>query len=61
MMYTNQTGCVKGKFIGDVARSIIDFMEGTKQQNIPGILSLIDLTIVNRGDPRLTMIWQGFW
>ena len=44
MMHTNQTGCVEGKFIGEVARSIIDFMESTKQQNIPGILSLIDLT-----------------
>ena len=43
IIHTNQTGYVKGRFIGEAARSIIDVMEYTKQQNIPGILLLIDL------------------
>jgi len=42
LIHTNQTGYVKGRFIGEVARSIIDVMEYTKQQNIPGILLFID-------------------
>ena len=38
IIHTNQTGYVKDRFIGEAARSIIDVMEYTKQQNIPGIL-----------------------
>ena len=42
IIHTNQTGYVKDRFIGEAARSIIDVMEYTKQQNIPGILLFID-------------------
>jgi len=42
IIHTNQTGYVKGRFIGEAARSIIDVMEYTTQQNIPGILLFID-------------------
>ena len=42
IIHTNQTGYVKGRFIGEAARSMIDVMEYTKQQNIPGILLFID-------------------
>ena len=33
---------VKGRFIGEVVRSIIDVMDYTKEQNVPGILLFID-------------------
>ena len=39
---STQTGYVKGRFIGEAARSIIDIMDYTKKQNIPGILLFID-------------------
>ena len=42
IIHTNHTGYVKDRFIGEAARSIIDVMEYTKQQNIPGILLFID-------------------
>ena len=38
---TNQ-GYVKDRFISEAARSTIDVIEYTKQQNIPGILLFID-------------------
>lgn len=39
---STQTGFVKGRFIGEAARSILDVMDYTKRQNIPGILLFID-------------------
>ena len=39
---STQTGYVKGTFIGEAARSILDVMDYTKKQNIPGILLFID-------------------
>ncbi|KAL9961456.1 hypothetical protein ACROYT_G030398 [Oculina patagonica] len=36
IIHCNQTGYVKGRFIGEAARSIIDIMDYTKKQNIPG-------------------------
>ena len=39
---STQTGYVKGRFIGEGARSILDVMDYTKKQNIPGILLFID-------------------
>ena len=42
LLHTNHTGYVKGRFIGEAARSNKDVMEYTKQQNIPGILLFID-------------------
>ncbi|KAL9976148.1 hypothetical protein ACROYT_G013405 [Oculina patagonica] len=35
IIHCNQTGYVKGRFIGEAARSIIDIMDCTKKQNIP--------------------------
>ncbi|KAL9980264.1 hypothetical protein ACROYT_G008824 [Oculina patagonica] len=35
IIHCNQTGYVKGRFIGEAARSIIDIMDYTKKQNIP--------------------------
>ena len=43
IIHGNQTGYVKGRFIGEAARSIMDVMDYTKKQNIPGILLFIDL------------------
>ena len=37
----NQSGYVKGRFIGEAARSILDVMDFTKKENIPGILLFI--------------------
>ena len=37
-----QLGYVKGRFIGEAARSILDVMDFTKKENIPGILLFID-------------------
>ena len=42
IIHTDQTGYVKGRFIGEAARSIIHIMDYTKKQNIPGILLFID-------------------
>lgn len=39
---STQTGYVKGRFIGEAVRSIIDVMDYTKDQNIPGILLFIN-------------------
>ena len=38
----NQTGFMKGRYIGQNIRLINDIMEQTKLQNIPGILLLLD-------------------
>ena len=42
IIHSNQRGFVKGRFIGEAARSIIDIMDYTKSQNIPGIILFID-------------------
>ena len=42
IIHCYQTGYVKGRFIGEAARSIIDVMDYTKKQNIPGILLFVD-------------------
>ena len=39
---STQTGYVKGRFIGEAVRSIIDVMDYTKEQNIPSILLFIN-------------------
>ena len=42
IIHCNQTGYVKGRFIGEAASSIMDVMDYTQKQNIPGILLFID-------------------
>ena len=42
IIHANQLGYVKGRFIGEAARSILDVMDYTKKENIPGILLFID-------------------
>ena len=39
IIHSNQTGYVKGRFLGEAARSIIDIMDYTKSQSIPGFLT----------------------
>ena len=41
IIHCNQMGYVKGRFIGEAARSrsIIDVMDHTKKQNIPGTIA----------------------
>ena len=46
LINSTQTGYVKGKFIGEAARMIIDVMDYTKIQNIPGILLFIDFSLI---------------
>ena len=41
----DQAGYVKDRYIGEVIRSILDIMEYTFQENIPGILLFIDFEI----------------
>lgn len=42
LIHPDQTGFVKGRFIGEIIRLILDIMEYTKVQNKPGIfLSLV--------------------
>ena len=41
IIHANQSGYVKGRFIGEAARSILDDMDFTKKENIPGILLFI--------------------
>ena len=42
IIHANQLGYVKGRFIGEAARSILDVMDYTKKENLGGILLLID-------------------
>ena len=42
LIHSDQTGFVKGRYIGQNIRLINDIMEQTKLQNIPGILLLLD-------------------
>ena len=42
LINSNQTGFVKGRYIGENIRLINDILEQTKAQDIPGILVLLD-------------------
>ena len=42
VIYSDQTGFIKGRYIGENIRLITDIMEHTKAQNIPGILVSLD-------------------
>ena len=42
IIHHNQTGYVNDRFIGETVRSILDIMEFTDRENIPGILIFID-------------------
>ena len=42
LIHPDQTGFVKGRYIGENIRLISDVMEYTKVQNIPGILLSLD-------------------
>ena len=41
-MYTDQTGFIKGRYIGENIRLIIDIMEHTQSESMPGILVSLD-------------------
>ena len=43
IIHENQTGFVKGRYIGDNIRALLDIMEITKNKNLPGILLGVDL------------------
>ena len=42
IIHYNQTGYVKDRFIGEAMRSIVDIMDFTDKENIPGSLLFID-------------------
>ena len=42
IIHYNQSGFVKNRFIGETARSILDFMQHTDTQKMPGLLLFID-------------------
>ena len=42
IIHTDQTGFISGRYIGENSRLIYDIMEYTEQENIPGLLLLID-------------------
>ena len=42
IIHYNQTGYVKGRFIGEAIRSIFDIIDFTAKENIPGLLLFID-------------------
>ena len=42
IIHYNQTGYVKGRFIGEAIRSIFDIIDFTAKENIPGFLLFID-------------------
>ena len=42
LVHPDQTGFVKGRYIGENIRLIFDIMEQTRVNNIPGILILVD-------------------
>ena len=42
LVHTDQTGFIKGRYIGENIRLIIDIMEHTKAESIPGILVSLD-------------------
>ena len=42
IIHHNQSGFIKGRFIGEVARSILDIIDSTESLKLPGILLFID-------------------
>ena len=42
IIHHNQSGFIKGRFIGEVARSILDIIDYTESLKLPGILLFID-------------------
>ncbi|KAL9968770.1 hypothetical protein ACROYT_G020892 [Oculina patagonica] len=42
IIHCNQTGYVKDRYIGETVRSILDIMDFTERENIPGLLIFID-------------------
>ena len=42
LIHTDQTGFIKGRYIGQNIRLLIDILDETKLQEIPGILLLLD-------------------
>jgi len=42
LIHSDQTGFVKGRYIGENIRLVIDIMEISKSQNLPGILTSLD-------------------
>ena len=42
IIHCNQTGYVKDRYIGERVRAIVDIMEYTENENIPGLLIFID-------------------
>ena len=42
MIHQNQTGFIKDRYIGVTVRSILDIMDFTAEENIPGVLIFID-------------------
>lgn len=42
IIHHNQTGLIKDRYIGETVRSILDIMDFTAKENIPGLLIFID-------------------
>ena len=42
IIHHNQTGYIKDRFIGETVRSILDVMDFTKKEDLPGLLIFID-------------------
>ena len=42
IIHSNQTGYVKDRYIGETVRSILDVMDFTEKENIPGLMMFID-------------------
>ena len=42
IIHNNQAGFIKGRFIGEVARSILDIFDYTEMSKMPGVLLFID-------------------
>ena len=53
IIHANQSGYVKGRFIGEAASSILDVMDFTKKEKIPGIFFSL---ILKRSSTVLTGI-----
>ena len=42
IIHSNQSGFMKGRFIGETARSILDIIAHTESSKLPGVLLFID-------------------
>ena len=42
IIHNNQTGYVKDRYISETVRSILDIMDFTEKENIPGLMIFID-------------------